>query len=53
MKNIQNPISYKKGYIDFCRQTPPSPQNDLVLSRMVFRSFFKKYCFFFFEKFIE
>ncbi len=23
-KNIQNLISYKKGYIDFCRQMPPS-----------------------------
>ncbi len=51
MKNIQNPISYKKIYIDFCRQTLPSPQNGHVLPQIVFRSFFKKY-FFFFEKFV-
>ncbi len=27
MKNIQNLISYKKGYIYFCRQMPLSHQN--------------------------
>ncbi len=27
MKNIRNLISYKKGYTDFGRQTPPFPQN--------------------------
>ncbi len=29
MENIQNLISYKKGYIDFCRQTSSSPQKRL------------------------
>ncbi len=45
IKNIQSLISYKKGYIDFCRQTPPSPQNGHVHLQMVFHSFFRKYCF--------
>ncbi len=40
MKQIQNLISYNKVYTDFCRQTPPSPQNDHILSQMVFRNFF-------------
>ncbi len=40
MKNTQNFISYKKVYIDFCRQTPPSPQNGHVLPQMVFGNFF-------------
>ncbi len=34
MKNIQSLISYKKGYIDFCRQTAPSFQNSLVHPQM-------------------
>ncbi len=40
MENIQNLISYKKVCIDFCRQTPTSPQNGHVLPQMVFRNFF-------------
>ncbi len=39
MKNIQNLISYKKVYNDFCHQTPLSPQNGHVLSQIVFRNF--------------
>ncbi len=39
MKNIQNLTSYKKVYIDFCDQTPPSPQNGNVLPQMVFHNF--------------
>ncbi len=31
MKNIQNLIFYKKGYINFCRQTTPSSQSGHVL----------------------
>ncbi len=31
MKNIQNLIYYKKGYIDFCHQTPPSLENGHIL----------------------
>ncbi len=40
IKNIKNLISYKKVYNDFCRQTPPSPQNGHVLPQMVFHNFF-------------
>ncbi len=40
MKNIQNLISYKNVCIDFCRQIPPSLQNDRELPRMVSRNFF-------------
>ncbi len=32
----------KKDYIDFCRQTPPSPQNGHVLPRMCFWRIFPK-----------
>ncbi len=46
MKNIQNLISDKKGYIDFSSQTPTSPQNGHVPLQIVFRSFFRKYCCF-------
>ncbi len=35
MKNIQNLISYKKGYIDLYHQMPSSPQNSHVISQMV------------------
>ncbi len=40
MKNIRNLISYKKVYIDFCRQTHPSSQNGHILPQMVFWNFF-------------
>ncbi len=40
MKTIQNFISYKKDYIDFCCQTTPSLQNGHVLPQIVFRNFF-------------
>ncbi len=42
MKNIQNFNTYKKGYTNFCRQMPPSPENSYVLPQMVFRIFFRK-----------
>ncbi len=42
MKNIQNVDAYKKGYIDFCRQMPPSPQNDHVFQQMGFSQFSSK-----------
>ncbi len=36
MKNIQNLISDKKIYIDFCHHTPTSPQNGHVLPQVFF-----------------
>ncbi len=42
MKNIQNLISYEKGYIDFCRQTLPFPRKGHMPPQMVFRSIFQK-----------
>ncbi len=42
MKNIQNADVYKIGYIDFCRQTPPSSQNGHVLPQMGFSQFSPK-----------
>ncbi len=46
MKNIQNLISYKKGYIDFSRQTSLSTQNSHVFPEMIFHNFFWKCCLF-------
>ncbi len=40
MKNIQNLISYKKVYIDFCHKTTISPQNGHVPPQMVLCIFF-------------
>ncbi len=40
IKNISNLIFYKNVYIDFCCQTPPSPQNGHVFPQMVFHNFF-------------
>ncbi len=34
IKNIQNFDNYRKGYIDFCRLVPPSPQNGHALPQM-------------------
>ncbi len=43
MKNIRNLFSYlKKGYIDFCCQTPPSSQNGHVRPQIILSSFFRK-----------
>ncbi len=39
-KNIQNIISLKIVYTDFCCQTPPSPQNGNVIPQVVFFNFF-------------
>ncbi len=41
MKNNENLISYKKVYIDFYRQAPPSLQNGHVISQMVFSQIFQ------------
>ncbi len=41
-KNIQNVNAYKKGYIDFCRQVPASPQNRHALPQMGFSQFSPK-----------
>ncbi len=38
---------YVKGYIYFCRHISTSTKNGHVLPQMVFRSFFRKCCFFF------
>ncbi len=40
-ENIQNADVYKNGYINFCPQTPPSPQNDHVLLHMVSSPLYK------------
>ncbi len=40
MKNIQYFNVYKEGYIDFCCQTPLSPQNGHALPHMGFSQFF-------------
>ncbi len=43
MKNTQNLNAYKKAYINFCRQTPLSSQQTVVvLPQIVFYSFFQK-----------
>ncbi len=39
MKNIKNVHAYKKGHIDFCRQTPTSAENGHVLPQMGFLQF--------------
>ncbi len=42
MKNMKNLNTYKKGYINFGRQTLPSLQNGHVLPQMSFSQFFPK-----------
>ncbi len=42
MKNIENVNGNKNGYIDFCHQTPLSPQNGQVLLQMGFLEFSPK-----------
>ncbi len=39
MKNTQNVNSNENGYIDFCHQTPLSPQNGQVLPQIGFLEF--------------
>ncbi len=46
MKNIRNLDAYKKGYIDFCRQTHPPPRNG-IFSRKWFFAFFSENAAFF------
>ncbi len=46
MKNMQNLISYKKSYIDFCRQAPLPLKTVVSSHKWFFQVFFQKYCFF-------
>ncbi len=43
---MQNVNAYKNGYIDFCRQMPPSLKTVMSFRKRIFRSFLQKYCFF-------
>ncbi len=46
LKDIHNFNAYKKGYIDFCRQTSPSSKNGHVLPQMIFHFFLENTAFF-------
>ncbi len=47
---IRCPISHRKGFIHFCRPDTPFPKKWSSPPKIIFRSYFGKYCCFFFEK---